>query len=95
MPLWMLRSRFAFMMGNESFIDSDTFSEETYTVILNKMFFKMMDDHTNPESYEPSKQALAIDHKTPTKFLHNRFEIDLWKVDVQDCWSLKEIQTLT
>jgi hypothetical protein len=42
-------------MGNESFIDSDTFSEETYAVILNKMFFKMMDDHTNPESYEPSK----------------------------------------
>ena len=84
MPLWMLRARFSYLMGGDTFIASKCFSEETYDIVLHKMYFKMMDDHTNPESYEPSKQALALDHKTPTKFIHNRFEIDLWKVDVED-----------
>lgn len=55
MPLWMLRARFSYLMGGDTFIASKCFSEETYDIFLHKMYFKMMDDHTNPESYEPSK----------------------------------------
>lgn len=84
LPLWMLRSRLSATLESNTFNGIQSFSEETYNVILHKLFFKMMNDHTNLWSHEPSKQALAIDHKTPTKFLHNRFEIDLWKVDVKD-----------
>lgn len=78
----MLRARLSAVWDDFSFFTEENFSEDTYNVVLHKMFFKMLIDHTNLLSYEPSKQALAIDHKTPTVFLHNRFEIDLWKVDI-------------
>jgi hypothetical protein len=55
MPLWVLRARFSYLMGVDAFIASKSFSEETYDVVLHKMYFKMMNDHTNPESYDPSK----------------------------------------
>lgn len=67
--------------GNEDYIASKQFKEEDYEKVLYDMYFKMMEDHLLSGANNEDKSAV-FDKKVSVKFLHNRFDIDLYPREI-------------